>query len=238
MSITLSQNNGSPAGSTYAGALGYDESRKAYQAAAMRILLADDHGMVRDTMSAYLETEGRAAIVAVEDYMQAMKMLATKGPFDLVLLDFSMPGMNGLDGLSDAIKANPDQPFAILSGTAPNRIAQEAVERGAIGYLPKSMTAKSLVNAVRFMIAGEVFVPASVLADSGEAPETEFTKQLSQREKQVLQGLCRGRSNKEIARELDLQEVTIKLHVRTLCKKLNAKNRTQAALIAKDAGFE
>ncbi len=100
------------------------------------------------------------------------------------------------------------------------------------------MTAKSLVNAVRFMIAGETFVPASVLADAGEVPETEFTKQLSQREKQVLSGLCHGRSNKEIARELDLQEVTIKLHVRTLCKKLNAKNRTQAALIAKDAGFE
>ena len=238
MSITVSHNDGGPAGSTYTGALQYDESRREHQAAAMRILLADDHGMVRDAMSAYLETEGRAAVVAVEDYMQAMKMLASKGPFDLVLLDFSMPGMNGLDGLSDAIKAHPDQPFAILSGTAPNRIAQEAVERGAIGYLPKSMTAKSLVNAVRFMIAGEVFVPASVLADSGEAPETEFTKQLSQREKQVLQGLCHGRSNKEIARELDLQEVTIKLHVRTLCKKLNAKNRTQAALIAKDAGFE
>ncbi|KIC48019.1 response regulator transcription factor [Tateyamaria sp. ANG-S1] len=204
----------------------------------MRILLADDHQMVRDTMSVYLESEGRAAVVAVEDYTQAMKTLANKGPFDLVLLDFSMPGMNGLDGLSDAIKAHPDQPFAILSGTAPNRIAQEAVECGAIGYLPKSMSAKSLVNAVRFMIAGETFVPASVLADAGEAAENEFTKQLSQRERQVLAGLCRGRSNKEIARELDLQEVTIKLHVRTLCKKLNAKNRTQAALIAKDAGFE
>ena len=238
MSIRVSQNNRSPAGSTYAGALQYDQGRRVQQAVAMRILLADDHGMVRDAMSAYLETDGRAAVVAVEDYMQAMKALATKGPFDLVLLDFGMPGMNGLDGLSDAIKAHPDQPFAVLSGTAPNRIAQEAVERGAIGYLPKSMTAKSLVNAVRFMIAGEVFVPASVLTDSGEAPETEFTKQLSQREKQVLHGLCHGRSNKEIARELDLQEVTIKLHVRTLCKKLNAKNRTQAALIAKDAGFE
>lgn len=238
MVLHVSGNNAGPSGSAYAGALQFSESNRVQQAAAMRILLADDHGMVRDAMSAYLETEGRAAVVAVEDYVQAMKMLETKGPFDLVLLDFSMPGMNGLDGLSDAIKAHPNQPFAILSGTAPNRIAQEAVERGAIGYLPKSMTAKSLVNAVRFMIAGETFVPASVLADSGETPETAFTKQLSQREQQVLTGLCHGRSNKEIARELDLQEVTIKLHVRTLCKKLNAKNRTQAALIAKDAGFE
>ena len=204
----------------------------------MRILLADDHGMVRDTISAYLESEGRAAVVAVEDYPQAMKALGNKGPFDLVLLDFNMPGMNGLDGLSDAIKTHPNQPFALLSGTAPNRIAQEAVERGAIGYLPKTMGAKSLVNAVRFMIAGETYIPASIMAEGGEVAEIEFTKQLSQREQQVLTGLCHGRSNKEIARTLDLQEVTIKLHVRTLCKKLNAKNRTQAALIAKDAGFE
>ncbi len=204
----------------------------------MRILLADDHGMVRDTFSAYLQTEGRAAVVAVADYVDAMKALEAKGPFDLVLLDFNMPGMNGLDGLADAIKHHPDQAFAILSGTAPSRIAQDAVELGALGYIPKTMGAKSLVNAVRFMVAGETFVPASVLGDTGEASETEFTKMLSQRERQVLRGLCLGQSNKEIARELDLQEVTIKLHVRTLCKKLNAKNRTQAALIAKDAGFE
>lgn len=208
------------------------------QSAAMRILLADDHEMVRDTIAAYLETEGRAAVVSVEDYASAMKALAAKSPFDLVLLDFNMPGMNGLDGLAAAKQKHPDQAFAILSGTAPNRVAHEAVDMGAIGYLPKTMGAKSLVNAVRFMIAGETFVPASVMADKGETEETAFSKQLSQRERQVLQGLCQGRSNKEIARDLDLQEVTIKLHVRTLCKKLNAKNRTHAAMIAKDAGFE
>lgn len=204
----------------------------------MRILIADDHEMVRDTIAAYLESEGRAAVVSVPDYGGAMKMLAAKGPFDLVLLDFNMPGMNGLDGLSDAIGKYPDQSFAVLSGSAPNRIAQDAVALGAIGYLPKAMGAKSLVNAVRFMVAGETFVPASVLGDQGEAEDTAFTKQLSQREREVLRGLCQGRTNKEIARELDLQEVTIKLHVRTLCKKLNAKNRTQAAMIAKEAGFE
>lgn len=205
---------------------------------SMRVLLADDHGMVRETISAYLTTEGRAAVVAASDYLEAMKLLDQKGPFDLVLLDFSMPGMNGLQGLSDAIKKHPDQAFAIVSGTAPNKIAHEALELGAIGFLPKTMGAKSLVNAVRFMVAGETFVPASVLADGGAGEESDFIKQFSQREKQVLAGLCRGASNKEIARELDLQEVTIKLHVRTVCKKLNAKNRTQAALIAKEAGFE
>ncbi len=205
---------------------------------AMRVLLADDHGMVRDTISAYLESEGRAVVVSVADYVSAMKALDAKGPFDLVFLDFDMPGMNGLNGLSDAVKNHPNQAFAILSGTAPNRIAQEAVELGAIGYVPKSMGAKSLINAVRFMIAGETFVPVSALGGADGKPETEFMKKFSQRERQVLSGLCLGQSNKEIARGLDLQEVTIKLHVRTLCKKMNAKNRTQAVVIAKDAGFE
>lgn len=238
MQNTFSQGHDHMTGATAHVALGSPSQPQHGRPFGMRILLADDHGMVRETISAYLTTEGRAAVVNASDYFEAMKALELKGPFDLVLLDFSMPGMNGLQGLSDAIKKYPDQPFAIVSGTAPNKVAQDALEVGAIGFLPKTMTAKSLVNAVRFMIAGETFVPASVLADGGAGEETAFEKQLSQREKEVLTGLCKGQSNKEIARDLDLQEVTIKLHVRTLCKKLNAKNRTQAALIAKEAGFE
>ncbi len=238
MPLEFSKHGGEMSGAVSDGALGSNQANHVGRPVSMRILLADDHGMVRETISAYLTTEGRAAVVAVSDYFEAMKALEQKGTFDLVLLDFSMPGMNGLQGLTDALAKFPNQPIAIVSGTAPNKVAQEALDAGAIGFLPKTMGAKSLVNAVRFMIAGESFVPPSVLAGGEEAEETAFTKQLSQREKEVLSGLCKGHSNKEIARDLDLQEVTIKLHVRTLCKKLNAKNRTQAALIAKEAGFE
>ena len=216
----------------------YGYSTDPAQVICMKILLADDHELVRDTISAYLHSEGRVAVVAVPDYASAMKQVSAGDPFDLVLLDFEMPGMNGLDGLTDAVRRFPNQAFAILSGTAPNKIAQEAVALGAVGFLPKTMGAKSLMNAVRFMAAGETFVPASLLAEDGTPVETDFSRQLSQREKETLRGLCRGQSNKEIARDLNLQEVTIKLHVRTLCKKLNAKNRTQAAMIAKNAGFE
>lgn len=216
----------------------YGYSTDPAQVICMKILLADDHELVRDTISAYLHSEGRVAVVAVPDYASAMKQVSAGDPLDLVLLDFEMPGMNGLDGLTDAVRRFPNQAFAILSGTAPNKIAQEAVALGAVGFLPKTMGAKSLMNAVRFMAAGETFVPASLLAEDGTPVETDFSRQLSQREKETLRGLCRGQSNKEIARDLNLQEVTIKLHVRTLCKKLNAKNRTQAAMIAKNAGFE
>ncbi len=232
------KDKGALSGSGTACELGSGQANHIGRPVSMRILLADDHGMVRETISAYLTSEGRAAVVAVSDYFEAMKALEQKGTFDLVLLDFSMPGMNGLQGLTDALAKYPEQPIAIVSGTAHNKVAQEALDAGAIGFLPKTMGAKSLVNAARFMIAGESFVPPSVMAGGEADEETAFAKQFSQREKEVLTGLCKGQSNKEIARDLDLQEVTIKLHVRTLCKKLNAKNRTQAALIAKEAGFE
>ena len=92
-------------------------------------------------------------------------------------------------------------------------------------------------DAVRFMAAGETYAPVTFMSGKDNPEETDFEKALSERERQVLRGLMSAQSNKEIARDLDLQEVTIKLHVKTLCRKLDAKNRTDAAIIARDAGF-
>ena len=88
----------------------------------------------------------------------------------------------------------------------------------------------SLAAAIQFIAGGDVFVPYGFLEQADAKP----TGDLTMREMQVLRGLTEGRSNKDIARELDLQEVTIKLHVKTLCRKLGARNRTQAAMIARD----
>ncbi|MGR3759158.1 response regulator transcription factor [Roseobacteraceae bacterium NS-SX3] len=203
----------------------------------MRILLADDHDMVRETIAAYLQSEGGAEVTPAVDLHAALSKIKEDGPFDLVLLDYNMPGMLGLGGLGRALDANGGKGVAILSGSAPARIAQEALDAGAIGFIPKTMGAQSLLNAVRFMGAGEVYVPFDLMRSDAAAPAHPLAERLSPRELEVLSGLCRGLSNKEIARELDLQEVTIKLHVRTLCRKLEARNRTQAALIAKEAGL-
>jgi len=204
----------------------------------MRVLVADDHDLVRDTIAAYLEREGDMTVTVVASFDEAIAAIRTSAPFDLILLDYSMPGMNGLGGMKAASAESGGKPVALISGIATREIAQEALQAGAAGFIPKTLPAKSLVNAVRFMMMGETFAPVTFMtAPEPEAPQNPLAARLTERERQVLEGLCRGLSNKEIARELDLQEVTVKLHVRTLCRKIDAKNRTHAAMIAKDVAL-
>lgn len=203
----------------------------------MRILVADDHELVLDTLSAFLSREDDFNLSVCEDLPSALALIEKEARFDLVLLDYSMPGMDGLAGLAQALETNGGQGVAIISGVASKVIAQDALDMGASGFLPKTMAAASLVNAVRFMAAGEVFAPVKFMTEELGENLPDIAKKLTEREMQVLEGLCQGKSNKEIARDIDLQEVTIKLHVKTLCRKLDAKNRTQAALTAKDLGL-
>ncbi|WP_102225181.1 response regulator transcription factor [Acidimangrovimonas sediminis] len=202
----------------------------------MKVLLADDHALIRDTLLAYLEKEEDLEVVTAEDLPAAVVQLARSGPFDVILLDYAMPGMNGLEGLT-RMRALTDAPVAIMSGSATRRIADEALAQGAAGFVPKTIGAKALIHAVRYMGAGEVFAPVQMLDTQVPGAPDALAEKLTEREREVLEGLCRGLANKEIARDLGLQEVTVKLHVKNLCRKLDAKNRTQAALLARDAGM-
>lgn len=204
---------------------------------SLRILIADDHDMVRETIAMFLDADGATVTEAACDLAGALDKIKSEPPYDLVLLDYTMPGMKGLQGLQTVLGINEGRPVGLISGTATRLIAEQALEMGAIGFLPKTLPAKSLVNAVRFMAAGETYAPVTFMSGKDNPEETDFEKALSERERQVLRGLMSAQSNKEIARDLDLQEVTIKLHVKTLCRKLDAKNCTDAAIIARDAGF-
>jgi DNA-binding NarL/FixJ family response regulator len=196
----------------------------------MKILLADDHDLVRETIAAYLVGEGVGRVLAAASLPEALRLLLREGPCDLVVLDYSMPGMNGLAGLAEVARVQPGVPVAILSGTASREIAEAALRAGARGFLPKTLGAKALVGAMRLIAGGETFVPFGVVRS--EAEDGPF--HLTRRELDVLRGICEGKSNKEIARDHDLQEVTVKLHVSTLTRKLGARNRTHAAMIARD----
>lgn len=197
----------------------------------MKILFADDHDLIRETLVMFLASQGLGPITEVGDVEAAEQALRDeKTGFDLILLDYDMPGMNGLAGLAQVRQLARTCPVAILSGTASSAIARSAIAAGARGFLPKTFGAKSMASAISLIAAGEVFVPYGFLDKADEQPVGDLTA----RETQVLRGLSEGRSNKDIARDLGLHEVTIKLHVKTLCRKLDAKNRTQAAMIARD----
>lgn len=128
----------------------------------LRILVADDHELVRDTISMFLESDGTGQVVQAGTLEDALKQMKLHGPFDLVLLDYTMPGMRGLEGLKQALKLSGGNPVGLISGTGTRLIAQQALDLGAAGFLPKTMPAKSLVNAVKFMAMGE-FLPQQTL---------------------------------------------------------------------------
>ncbi|MCT4609557.1 MAG: response regulator transcription factor [Pelagimonas sp.] len=199
----------------------------------MRILVADDHDLVRDTIAAYLCNGDVEEVQSAANLNEAMDLVHSSGTFDLVLLDYNMPGMNGLEGLTRMKKANSGGSVAILSGSASREVADAALRAGAQGFIPKTLSAKSLMSAARFMAAGEVYAPVDFL----QSQPRETGSLLTKREHDVLCGICEGKSNKEIARDLELQEVTVKLHVKTLSRKLEARNRTHAAMIGRNRGL-
>lgn len=202
----------------------------------MRILIADDHQLVRDAIAGFLRQEPDFTVEIAADLAEALAVARQQETFDVILLDWMMPGMDGLQGLAAMRAARPGTPVAILSGTAPRSVADAALAAGAAGFLPKTMSTRTLVAAIRFMAAGEVYAPMAMMTDR-EPTASLAGAQLSERETEVLRYLCEGLANKEIARRIDLQEVTVKLHVKTLYRKIGARNRTHAAMLAKAAGL-
>ena len=212
----------------------------------MDILIADDHTLFRDILNKYLERMDRGYTVdlAADLYEATDMMEKDSQKYDLVILDLCMPGMNGFDGLAKFKIKWPDTTVAIISGVAQAWEVSKAIEEGASAFFPKSMSGKALVHAIELVMAGEKFVPVkyaappvhnpmpptSVLRKFSDKTQDEFD--ITKREVDVLKLLAKGMSNQEIADALGLQIVTIKLHVRSICRKLGAKNRTQAALFA------
>lgn len=214
----------------------------------MKILIADDHTLFRDILTTYLEKQQKGfQIELAADLNSAVEILKDNNDddFDLVVLDLCMPGMNGYEGLREVKSKWPEQTVAIISGVAQPWEVGQSIQHGASAFFPKSMSGDALVHAIELVLAGEKFIPIEYMAPpvhSPAAPVPHLEKsnrpdnhyQLTKRENDVLKYLIRGASNQEIATGLDLQIVTIKLHVRSICRKLGAKNRTQAALYARE----
>ncbi len=232
----------------------------------MRLLIADDHALFRDAMTQYVERSNPGSVVeTVANLDDAFKKLdsATEPP-DLVLLDLNMPGMHGMVGFSRFREKYPKTPVGLLSGVAEAADVQRSMDLGAIGYFPKTLSGRALLKAIELVLTGEKFIPVdsktngllpSYYNDANantipvslplktSSPATPYSAlplskvRLTPRENDVLICLCRGQSNKDIARALGLQDVTVKLHVRSICRKLEVTNRTQAVLKSFELGL-
>lgn len=204
--------------------------------APISVLIADDHQLVRDMMHAYISGDGDFHSVVAKSYDDALSVLKSAGNFDVILLDAKMPGMDGVVSIESMVKANPESAVVLFSGTSSDEYVQEALFVGAKGYIPKTLPFQSLLSTIRLIASGEKFVPSSF---SSRKPDVSKLNKfnLSLVEMAVLRRVCIGWSNKEIARDTGTSEITIKMHMRSICSKLEAKNRTQAAVIALREGI-
>jgi DNA-binding NarL/FixJ family response regulator len=196
--------------------------------------------MVSEAFAFYLTSGLDMSVATAKSLDESLHIIAQKGPFDLVLLDLNMPGMNGIIGLKLTLKANGGKPVAIITGNTSPRmfhVIDEIMTLGAAGIILKTSPAKTLGNAIRFMHAGEYYMPLELLRDRSQVNNMGSKSKLSGRELGVLSYLAEGRQNKDIASQLQLAEPTIKMHVTSICKKLGAQNRTQAVIAARNLGM-
>lgn len=212
----------------------------------MKILIADDHELFRDGLRHVLnQLEGELTIVEASDFSQALAMVEREADLDIVLLDLSMPGMTWNEGLQRLKDLLPDQvPIIILSASDDRRHVLQAVNMGAAGFIPKSSSSRVMLSALKLVLSGGVYLPPALLeqtAAQGEGLSPLASENavsfLTPRQREVLALLGQGKSNKEIARVLQLAEGTVKLHVTAILKALNVNNRTRAVVAASQLGL-
>ncbi|WP_062356896.1 response regulator [Herbidospora yilanensis] len=193
----------------------------------IRVLIADDHPIVRQGLRTFLEVQGDIEVVAeAGDGAEAVELARALTP-DVVLLDLKMPVLGGLGALAELDGAA--RVIVLTSMTERGDVAP-AMRAGAAGFLYKDVDPAALVSAIRAVHGGQVAL-APEAAEAMLAPSSEAVA-LTDREREVLALIAGGRSNREIARALDVAEKTVKTHVSNVLMKLGVQDRTQAALYA------
>ncbi|MFG6572217.1 response regulator transcription factor [Sulfitobacter sp. 1A13353] len=200
-----------------------------------RILLADDHQVIRDLVASMLRKESDFHVTEASNFSGVQEVIKDFGPFDIVLLDFAMPGMNGLQGVEKCIELNASKPVVLFSGLDNRSIIHNALSMGAKGLISKNDPADSIPSIIRFILSGQTYMPADLFKQTSN-DESEI--KLSERETEMLGCLRSGMTNREISEEIGISDGTVKLHIRTLCNKLGAKNRVQAVMIAESMGLD
>ena len=203
----------------------------------MKIIIADDHDLVRDAISTLIKRDDhKAKITRVADFPQAYESLKNNPDTELVLLDVYMPGMADMESIKKMISEYPDIPVVMMSGMVNHNDVEKCFKFGARGFIPKTMHGKVLVSVLKMVIDGAKYIPDIVLQPKSEDVKVDQFG-LTQREEEVLKLLFKGLPNKTISQELFVEETTIKLHLRTLFKKFDVKNRTELVIKAIKTGY-
>jgi DNA-binding NarL/FixJ family response regulator len=201
----------------------------------MKILIADDHPLFRAGIRhVLLQLADTVAIEEADNHAAALVQLATHDDIALVLLDLSMPGVQGLTSLDVITKKFPALPIVIMSASENRAEMQRSLDGGALGFIQKSATAAVMLHALRLVLAGGVYVPPALVQGVGSNEPNLPSKHndLTPRQSAVLSRVIEGKSNKAIAIELGLTEATVKAHVTAVFKALRVSNRMQAAIAA------
>ena len=206
----------------------------------MKALVADDHPLVRDALALTVRRAvADCKVFEAPDFVAALSMCKDLSP-DFALLDLRMPGMNGVEGVGNLHRQFPEIALVVASAQEDAASIRAALAAGASGFYPKSAPSETLVQALRLVLAGGVYVPVGALADfhDGNPPVKPDLAGLTPRQLDVVGYLSRGLSNKLIARELGLAEGTVKMHIAAILRVLDARNRTEAVIRAGKLGLD
>ena len=215
----------------------------------MKFLVVDDHGLIREAMRGVLkELQGDATILEAADSSQAMDLVQQHPDVALILLDLKLPDRDGIEMLEELRERYPAVSVVMLSAFNDHENVVRALDKGALGFIPKTDSREVLLGALRLILAGGTYIPpaalnrepvvpavASVPSEKRPSP-TELG--LTDRQVDVLALMMQGKSNKLICRALDLAEPTVKNHVSAILKALDVTNRTEAVLAVASLGWE
>lgn len=203
----------------------------------IRIILADDHPVVRDGLKGMIASQADLMVVGEAGNGEELLSLAGRVPADVALVDLRMPVLDGVTAIARLRERSPGVRVLVLTTYDTDADIRRAVEAGATGYLLKDAPREELFRAIRQTARGDSYLSpavASRLVDRARSPDHE---QLSSREVEVLSLVARGTANKEVARSLRLSEATVKSHLLHIFEKLGASDRTHAVTIAVQRGI-
>lgn len=214
----------------------------------MKILVVDDHALVREGLRQVLKNLGDDVnVLEAGSCQRAFDLAADHPDLDLVLLDYHLPDMTGLEAMDIFGWRHPELPIIMLSGSINPQVSQLVMARGAAAFLTKSGKSDELLNVTRQVLAGEICMPTLPPGHtSGHTPEADVLSlgtpspsnpNFTPRQLEVLQLLLDGHSNKAIGRTLDLSDETVKNHITAILRGFRVTNRTQAVLAARGLGY-